>query len=52
MDIILKFVAPIVIVLVGIVCLLVGKKNDSKTPQMVGLIALLAGIVWFIIGTF
>jgi len=52
MDIMLKFGIPAILIVVGVVCLLISKKNDSKPLSLVGLISALVGVAWFVIGTF
>jgi len=52
MDFMLKFGFPAILLIVGIVCLLVSKKNDSKPVSLVGLVSALVGVVWFVVGTF
>lgn len=43
---------PAILLVIGIICLLVGKKNDSKVPSLIGVISALVGVVWLVVGTF
>jgi len=52
MDIMLKIGFPAILIVVGVVCLLVSKRNDSKPLSLVGLVSALAGVAWIVIGTF
>lgn len=52
MGIMLKFGFPVILLVIGIICLLVGKKNDSKVPSLIGVISSLVGVVWLVVGTF
>lgn len=52
MNIMLKFGFPAILLVIGIICLLVAKKNDSKVPSLIGVISALVGVVWLVVGTF
>lgn len=52
MDIMLKIGIPAILIVIGIVCLLIGKRNDSKAPTFIGMGSALIGVLWIIVGTF
>lgn len=52
MEFMLQFGFPAILVIIGVICLLVSKRTESKGAGFGGLAAALAGVVWFIVGTF
>jgi hypothetical protein len=52
MGVMLKFGFPAILLVIGVICLLIGKKNDSKVPSLIGVISALVAVVWFVVGTF
>lgn len=52
MGVMLNFGFPAILLIIGLVCLLVSKKNDSKALSLVGLGSALVSVIWFVVGTF
>ena len=50
MGVMLKFGFPAILLVIGVICLLIGKKNDSKVPSLIGVIsALVAVCIGFVV---
>lgn len=52
MGFMLKVGIPAILIVIGVVSLLIGKRNDSKVPTLIGMGVALVGVAWIIIGTF
>ena len=51
MDIVLKFVIPAILVVGGAIVALVGKNKYNNGMTLGGILAAVAGCLWFVIGT-